>query len=136
MNYLMEISYDGSKFYGFQRLNNYETVQKKIDTEPMNNCTEKHKKMPDKMGAFFLHCKRNDSKRVQDASGYDKEKQRQVAVHHFRDKNQTAPPKHNVQGHMNLSCLFRPEDTDQRNAGQNQEPFSNAEGNPGCAVPE
>lgn len=31
MKFLISISYDGSKFYGFQRLNNKETVQKKIE---------------------------------------------------------------------------------------------------------
>ena len=31
MHYLMSISYDGSKFYGFQRLKNYDTVQKKLE---------------------------------------------------------------------------------------------------------
>lgn len=31
MNYLMVISYDGSKFYGFQRLNDLDSVQKKIE---------------------------------------------------------------------------------------------------------
>lgn len=31
MRYLIQIKYDGSKFYGFQRLNNYSTVQKEIE---------------------------------------------------------------------------------------------------------
>lgn len=31
MKYLIKIAYDGSKFYGFQRLKNKETVQKKIE---------------------------------------------------------------------------------------------------------
>lgn len=31
MKYLISISYDGSKFYGFQRLKNHDTVQKKIE---------------------------------------------------------------------------------------------------------
>lgn len=31
MKYLISIKYDGSKFYGFQRLNNLETVQKRIE---------------------------------------------------------------------------------------------------------
>ncbi len=31
MHYLISIAYDGSKFYGFQRLNDYNTVQKKIE---------------------------------------------------------------------------------------------------------
>lgn len=31
MRYLISIKYDGSKFYGFQRLNNENTVQKKIE---------------------------------------------------------------------------------------------------------
>ena len=31
MRYLISIKYDGSKFYGFQRLKNYNTVQKKIE---------------------------------------------------------------------------------------------------------
>lgn len=31
MKYLISIKYDGSKFYGFQRLNNEETVQKRIE---------------------------------------------------------------------------------------------------------
>lgn len=31
MHYLISISYDGSKFYGFQRLNDKETVQKKLE---------------------------------------------------------------------------------------------------------
>ena len=31
MNYLLKISYDGSKFYGFQRLKNYNTVQKVLE---------------------------------------------------------------------------------------------------------
>ena len=31
MNYLIRISYDGSKFYGFQRLNDYDTVQKLLE---------------------------------------------------------------------------------------------------------
>jgi len=31
MHYLISIKYDGSKFYGFQRLNEKETVQKKIE---------------------------------------------------------------------------------------------------------
>lgn len=31
MRYLASISYDGSKFYGFQRLNNHETVQNEIE---------------------------------------------------------------------------------------------------------
>ncbi len=31
MKYLISISYDGSKFYGFQRLKSYETIQKKIE---------------------------------------------------------------------------------------------------------
>lgn len=31
MRYLMTISYDGSKYYGFQRLNNKNTVQKEIE---------------------------------------------------------------------------------------------------------
>lgn len=31
MKYLISIAYDGSKFYGFQRLNSHDTVQKKIE---------------------------------------------------------------------------------------------------------
>lgn len=31
MKYLISICYDGSKFYGFQRLNDQNTVQKKIE---------------------------------------------------------------------------------------------------------
>ena len=31
MKYLISISYDGSKFYGFQRLKNHDTIQKKIE---------------------------------------------------------------------------------------------------------
>ena len=31
MKYLISICYDGSKFYGFQRLKNQDTVQKKIE---------------------------------------------------------------------------------------------------------
>ena len=31
MNYLIRISYDGSKFYGFQRLNDKDTIQKRIE---------------------------------------------------------------------------------------------------------
>ena len=31
MNYLMRIAYDGSKFYGFQRLNEENSVQKVIE---------------------------------------------------------------------------------------------------------
>ncbi len=31
MKYLISISYDGSKFYGFQRLKDYNTVQKKLE---------------------------------------------------------------------------------------------------------
>ena len=31
MNYLMRISYDGSKFYGFQRLNNKRSVQEELE---------------------------------------------------------------------------------------------------------
>ena len=31
MRYLMEISYDGSKFYGFQRQNNLRSVQKDLE---------------------------------------------------------------------------------------------------------
>ena len=31
MHYLISISYDGSKFYGFQRLKDYDTVQKRIE---------------------------------------------------------------------------------------------------------
>lgn len=32
MRYLMTISYDGSKYYGFQRLNNENTIQKELET--------------------------------------------------------------------------------------------------------
>ncbi len=31
MNYLIKVAYDGSRFYGFQRLNNHDTVQKRIE---------------------------------------------------------------------------------------------------------
>ena len=31
MKYLISVSYDGSKFFGFQRLNGYDSVQKKIE---------------------------------------------------------------------------------------------------------
>ena len=31
MNFLISISYDGSKFYGFQRLNNHDTIQAKLE---------------------------------------------------------------------------------------------------------
>ena len=31
MRYLMKVSYDGSGFYGFQRLNDYRTVQKVLE---------------------------------------------------------------------------------------------------------
>ena len=31
MRYLISISYDGSKFYGFQRLNDLPTVQKELE---------------------------------------------------------------------------------------------------------
>ena len=31
MRYLAKISYDGSKFYGFQKLNNYQTVQEELE---------------------------------------------------------------------------------------------------------
>lgn len=31
MRYVAEVAYDGSKFFGFQRLNNYQTVQKSIE---------------------------------------------------------------------------------------------------------
>lgn len=31
MRYLAKISYDGSKFYGFQKLNNYKTVQEELE---------------------------------------------------------------------------------------------------------
>ena len=31
MNYFIKISYDGSKFYGFQRLNNELSVQKQLE---------------------------------------------------------------------------------------------------------
>ena len=31
MNFLIEISYDGSKFYGFQRLNEHLSVQKALE---------------------------------------------------------------------------------------------------------
>ena len=31
MKYLASVSYDGSKFYGFQKLNNYKTVQEEIE---------------------------------------------------------------------------------------------------------
>ena len=31
MNYVIEISYDGSKFYGFQRLNDEMSVQKALE---------------------------------------------------------------------------------------------------------
>ena len=31
MNYLVTIAYDGSKFYGFQRLNDLESVQKCLE---------------------------------------------------------------------------------------------------------
>ena len=31
MRYLAKISYDGSKFYGFQKLNNHKTVQEELE---------------------------------------------------------------------------------------------------------
>ena len=31
MRYLVKVAYDGSKFYGFQRLNDLPTVQKEIE---------------------------------------------------------------------------------------------------------
>lgn len=31
MKYLISMSYDGSKFYGFQRLKNKDTIQKKLE---------------------------------------------------------------------------------------------------------
>ena len=36
MKYLISIAYDGSKFYGFQRLKNYDTVQKRIEEALIN----------------------------------------------------------------------------------------------------
>lgn len=41
MRYLISISYDGSKFYGFQRLKNKESVQKKIE-EALSIINKKH----------------------------------------------------------------------------------------------
>ena len=31
MKYLISMSYDGSKFYGFQRLKNKDTIQKRLE---------------------------------------------------------------------------------------------------------
>ena len=41
MKYFASVSYDGSKFYGFQRLEDYDTVQKELEDELDLNCEDK-----------------------------------------------------------------------------------------------